>query len=96
MSENTEIARLYKLSKLHKTAMIYEYNVVLTVRCIETTVSTVSTGVLSVLCANGFATIWDSAAVWIRSRIFEASANEFTTMLRSFLISSPIFALQQN
>ena len=59
-------------------------------------VSTVSTGVLSVLCANGFATIWDSAAVWIRSRIFEASANEFTTMLRSFLISSPIFALQQN
>lgn len=29
--ENTEIARLYKLSKLHKTAMIYEYNVVLTV-----------------------------------------------------------------
>ena len=40
VSENTEIARLYKLSKLHKTAMIYEYNVVLTVRCIETTVST--------------------------------------------------------
>lgn len=35
VSENTEIVRLYKLSKLHKTAMIYEYNV-LTLRCIET------------------------------------------------------------